>query len=138
MDLTIHHHTRALVLYCAKAGMYVLPRTPLACTYSGLAPIVAEHGYLLYVHHHIVTGHMHCFMSLHRVVYVWLQHSTESVAVTSPTSWLLSHFVPRQPPFLLKFREEGPRWSVHVHVALPCLCPCNCTVSQYTSSWARG
>lgn len=57
--------------------MYLPHRTLLACTHFALAPTVPEHSFLIYIHHHIVTGHMHCFMSLLSIIHARLQHIRE-------------------------------------------------------------
>lgn len=60
-------------------GTNVPPSQNLAGLHSlCLSPNCAcEHSFFIYIHHHIVTGHMHCFMSLLSIVHARLQHMRE-------------------------------------------------------------
>lgn len=49
-------NSRPVAPYRARALMRLLPEPPLACTHAALPPAVAEHDYLLYIHHHITEN----------------------------------------------------------------------------------
>lgn len=95
--------------------MYLLPRPSLACTHIALSPTMPEYGYFLYIY--IV---MHCFMSSYAYLTCGcstVENNTETLTVTLPTLWLLSH---------CRHCSLVALAIGHVYVVLPCLCSCNC------------